>query len=58
MKAYTPGVDVMISIFGEKMAFFSKTNVVVWEKRQNFRQIFRRKFLQIITLTPGELKRS
>jgi hypothetical protein len=40
------GVNVMITIFGEKLAFFSKNNImikflqeqaVVWKKRQYFR---------------------
>jgi hypothetical protein len=47
-----PGTDVMITIFGEKMAFFSKTNVMITffckitfyfsQKRRIFRQIFLR----------------
>jgi hypothetical protein len=28
-KILTPGADVMIAIFGEKLTFFSKTNVMI-----------------------------
>jgi hypothetical protein len=57
-----PGVDVMITIFGEKMAFFLNTNVMInffqnlalfWVKNANFfATFFRRKYFKNHNIGP------
>jgi hypothetical protein len=60
-----PGIDVLNTIFGENLAFFSKTNVMITnlhnlpsfvlsQKRPFFRRIFWRKYLKNHNIGPSK----